>query len=125
MRVGGDRLRVVRTLEDVANSAVANVEAPGVTSVQELHSAREGERVGLEQQVIVVRHQAEHMAAPLPLHHERSMHLTLGTQMTRLGRDIVATQSIQRLQPAGKQVAAPCQSILIAACLTCVYSSIE
>jgi hypothetical protein len=50
--------------EQVPESAVSPVELLGVAAVQELHPAREGVAAGVEDEVVVRRHQAERVHLP-------------------------------------------------------------
>jgi hypothetical protein len=51
--------------EQVAPALVAAVERLGVDAVQALHAGREPFEIGLDDQVVVVRHQAEGVDPPL------------------------------------------------------------
>jgi hypothetical protein len=62
--VGLDHLRPVATAEDVILPLVALVEGPGVATVQVPHSLVEVRQRGLDEQVVVVPHQAAHVSAP-------------------------------------------------------------
>ena len=62
--VGLDHLRPVAAAEDVILPLVALVEGPGVAAVQVPHSLVEVRLRGLDEQVVVVPHQAAHVSAP-------------------------------------------------------------
>jgi hypothetical protein len=62
--VGLDHLRPVAAAEDVILPLVALVEGPGVATVQVPHSLVEVRLRGLDEQVVVVSHQAAHVGAP-------------------------------------------------------------
>ena len=57
-------LRPVTAAEDVILPLVALVEGPGVATVQVPHSSVEVRQRGLDEQVVVVPHQAAHVSAP-------------------------------------------------------------
>jgi hypothetical protein len=59
-----DHLRPVAAAEDVILALVALVEGPGVATVQVPHSLVEVRQRGLDEQVVVVPHQAAHVSAP-------------------------------------------------------------
>ena len=59
-----DHLRPVAAAEDVILPLVALVEGPGVATVQVPHSLVEVRQRGLDEQVVVVPHQAAHVSAP-------------------------------------------------------------
>jgi hypothetical protein len=59
-----DHLRPVAATEEVILPSVALVEGPGVATVQVPHSLVEVRQRGLDQQVVVVTHQAPHVNAP-------------------------------------------------------------
>ena len=59
-----DHLRPVAATEEVILPSVALVERPGVATVQVPHSLVEVRQRGLDQQVVVVTHQAPHVSAP-------------------------------------------------------------
>jgi hypothetical protein len=62
--VGLDHLRPVAATEDVILPFVALVEGPGVATVQVAHSLVEVRQRGLDEQVVVVSHQAAHVSPP-------------------------------------------------------------
>jgi hypothetical protein len=59
-----DHLRPVAAAEEVILALVALVEGPGVATVQVPHSLVEVRERGLDEQVVVVPHQAAHVGAP-------------------------------------------------------------
>ena len=59
-----DHLRPVAAAEDVVLPSVPFVECTGVTAVQVSHSLVEVWQRGLDEQVVVVPHQAAHVSAP-------------------------------------------------------------
>jgi hypothetical protein len=59
-----DHLRPVAAAEDVVLPSVPFVECTGVTAVQVTHSLVEVRQRGLDEQVVVVPHQAAHVSAP-------------------------------------------------------------
>ena len=59
-----DHHRPVAATEEVVLPSVAFVEGPGVATVQVPHSLVEVRQRGLDEQVIVVTHQAAHVSAP-------------------------------------------------------------
>jgi hypothetical protein len=59
-----DHLRPVAATEEVILPSVALIECPGVAAVQVPHSLVEVRQRGLDQQVVVVTHQAPHVSAP-------------------------------------------------------------
>jgi hypothetical protein len=59
-----DHLRPVAATEDVILPLVALVEGPGVATVEVPHSLVEVREWGLDEQVVVVPHQAAHVGAP-------------------------------------------------------------
>jgi hypothetical protein len=59
-----DHLRPVAAAEDVILPLVALVEGPGVATVQVTHSLVEVRQRGLDEQVVVIAHQAAHVGAP-------------------------------------------------------------
>jgi hypothetical protein len=59
-----DHLRPVAAAEDVILPLVPLVEGPGVATVQVPHSLVEVRQRGLDEQVVVVPHQAAHVSAP-------------------------------------------------------------
>jgi hypothetical protein len=57
--------------EEVSRPAVALVELLGVRAVQDLHAGRQRVEVGLDDQVVVIAHQAERVEVPAePAHHD-------------------------------------------------------
>lgn len=61
-----DEDRLEAALEDMARAAMAAVEGLAVDAVEVAHAARERRARGLDQQVVVVGHQAEGVAEPAP-----------------------------------------------------------
>jgi hypothetical protein len=59
-----DHLRPVAAAEEVILALVTLVEGPGVATVQVPHSLVEVRLRGLDEQVVVVTHQAAHVSAP-------------------------------------------------------------
>ena len=59
-----DHLRPVAAAEDVILPSVAFVEGPRVAAVQVPHPVRKVRQRGLDEQVVVVTHQAAHVSAP-------------------------------------------------------------
>ena len=59
-----DHLRPVAAAEDVVLPSVPFVECTGVTAVQVTHSLVEVRQRGLDEQVVVIPHQAAHVRAP-------------------------------------------------------------
>jgi hypothetical protein len=59
-----DHLRPVAAAKDVVLPLVAFVEGAGVATVQVPHSLVEVRRRGLDEQVVVVTHEAAHVGAP-------------------------------------------------------------
>ena len=59
-----DHLRPVAAAEEVILALVALVEGPGVGTVQVPHSLVEVRQRGLDEQVVMVPHQAAHVSAP-------------------------------------------------------------
>jgi hypothetical protein len=51
--------------EEVAAAVVTAVERLGVDAVDALHAERQAPELGLDDEVVVVRHQAEHVHAPV------------------------------------------------------------
>ena len=62
--LGLDQLRPEAPAEDVIAAPVALVELAGVSAIQVAHAIREVRAEGLNDQVVVVPHQAAHVSAP-------------------------------------------------------------
>jgi hypothetical protein len=62
--LGFDQPRPEAAAEDVVPATVALVERPGVRAVQVAHAVREARARSLEDQVVMVPHEAAHVSAP-------------------------------------------------------------
>jgi len=65
--VARDGARPEAVAEEVAPAAVLEIERLRMVAVEELHAGRQLLAPGLDDQVVVVRHQAERVAAPVEL----------------------------------------------------------
>jgi hypothetical protein len=95
VRVAADELRAVGALEDVADALVPRVEAPGVRAVQEEHADAEIGLGRLEEQVVVIRQEAEREATPAKACYSR------GNKTKKLGVvDLVLEDRLSSVAPS-------------------------
>jgi predicted GNAT family acetyltransferase len=62
--LGFDQLRLEASAEDVVDAVVPIVEGAGIAAVQVAHPVREVRQRGLDEQVVVIAHQAAGVNAP-------------------------------------------------------------
>ena len=96
MRLALDELVVKAALEDVAAVVVAPVEPLGIHAVQPVHSSRDVWFRGLDEEVIVVRHQAIRMAHPSQEVHDLLHQLKEANPVAGIDEDLLLAVSTGR-----------------------------